>query len=103
MADIVFTGLFFIEALLKIVAQGLVLNGPESYLRDPWNVSDFILLLGSASGKSCRLEVKHFLVVDGSVARLLFRELAVFQSVRGWVQSFNALSLCGSMPLISFD
>ena len=42
--DIVITSIFGLEFLLKIVTFGFVLNGRASYLRNPWNMLDFIIL-----------------------------------------------------------
>jgi len=39
-----FTIIFLIEAILKIVAMGFVIHG-KSYLRDGWNVVDFIIVV----------------------------------------------------------
>ena len=48
-ADFVFTVLFAAELAIKVVAHGLVLH-PGSYLRDPWNVLDgVIVVLGIVS------------------------------------------------------
>jgi len=43
--DIVFTICFGIEFFLKVVTFGLLFNGSLSYLRDNWNIMDFIILL----------------------------------------------------------
>ncbi|XP_055742429.1 voltage-dependent N-type calcium channel subunit alpha-1B-like isoform X7 [Salvelinus fontinalis] len=40
--NIVFTALFSLECILKIIAFG-----PLNYLKDPWNVFDFVTVLGS--------------------------------------------------------
>ena len=42
--DDVFTGLYTLEAVLKIVARGFVLH-KHSYIRDPWNILDFFVVL----------------------------------------------------------
>ena len=39
-----FSIIFAIESLLKVLAQGFVLS-KKSYLRDPWNILDFIIVL----------------------------------------------------------
>jgi hypothetical protein len=43
--DATTTAIFFVEAVLKIVAFGLVFNGPSSYLRSSWNVLDFTIIV----------------------------------------------------------
>ncbi|CDW83245.1 voltage-gated ion channel superfamily [Stylonychia lemnae] len=45
--DYVITAIFCMEALLKIFVFGLVINGPESYLRVSWNIMDFIIVIFS--------------------------------------------------------
>ena len=45
--DVVFTAIFPLEAVLKIVALGFLLNGKRSYLRDSWNILDFIIVFTS--------------------------------------------------------
>lgn len=39
-----FVGIFCIEALLKIMAFGFVLH-PGSYLRNGWNILDFVVVV----------------------------------------------------------
>lgn len=39
-----FSVIFTIEAILKIISMGFLVN-KHSYLRDPWNVMDFIIVL----------------------------------------------------------
>lgn len=45
--DFATTVLFFFEAVIKIIAFGFVLNGPQSYLRSTWNTLDFTIVLTS--------------------------------------------------------
>ena len=45
--DIVVTILFSCEALFKILVYGLLLNGPDSYLRNSWNDMDIIIVVFS--------------------------------------------------------
>jgi hypothetical protein len=45
--DYVITAIFCMEAVLKIVVFGFVINGPESYLRVSWNIMDFIIVIFS--------------------------------------------------------
>ncbi|KAG1668958.1 hypothetical protein FOA52_001002 [Chlamydomonas sp. UWO 241] len=45
--DLIFTILFGVEAIMKIVSFGLLFNGPTSYLRSPWNLLDiFVVAVG---------------------------------------------------------
>ena len=39
-----FMGIFTVEMVTKIVAMGFVLH-PDSYLRNPWNIMDFIVVV----------------------------------------------------------
>ena len=43
------TYIFIGEAIIKIVATGFLMNGKFSYLRNNWNVLDFIIVLASIS------------------------------------------------------
>ena len=39
-----FTVIFIVECIFKIFAMGLVIN-KYGYLRDPWNILDFIIVI----------------------------------------------------------
>ena len=41
------TGIFCLEALLKIIAFGFLLNSKGSYLRNYWNALDFCIIIFS--------------------------------------------------------
>lgn len=45
--DQAFTWMFSAEMIFKIIDRGVLWNGPESYLRDPWNVLDSSTLIAS--------------------------------------------------------
>ena len=48
--DQIFTVMFFMEAIIKIIAKGLIFNrmGPiEPYLSSPWNMLDAFVVLAS--------------------------------------------------------
>jgi hypothetical protein len=47
--DIVITSFFVLESLSKIISNGLIFNGSDSYLRISWNVMDFIIVIFSVS------------------------------------------------------
>lgn len=40
----VFTGVFTVEMLFKVVALGFFFNGKFSYIRDGWNILDFVVV-----------------------------------------------------------
>lgn len=44
MADQIFTYIYIAEAILKVIAFGFILH-KKSYLRDPWNVLDFFVVI----------------------------------------------------------
>jgi hypothetical protein len=43
--DIVFVVVFSIEAVLKILVKGVLFTGPDAYMRNAWNVLDFIVVV----------------------------------------------------------
>ena len=43
--DLAMTIVFTLEALLKIMALGFLFNGGHSYLRNPWNILDFSIVI----------------------------------------------------------
>jgi len=45
--DIFVTSIFTFECLLKISVSGLLLNGNHSYLRNAWNIIDFLIVVFS--------------------------------------------------------
>lgn len=42
--NIIMTGFFTVEAIIKIVAFGFLFNGPDSYLRSGANMLDFFIV-----------------------------------------------------------
>jgi hypothetical protein len=45
--DIVTTIIFTLESILKIIAYGAIFNGSKSYLRNYWNIIDFLIVIFS--------------------------------------------------------
>ena len=43
----VFLALYTIEMILKILGLGFLFSGKESYLRDPWNILDFTIVMSA--------------------------------------------------------
>ena len=46
-AETVFTSIFVVEMFVKVVAMGFIFGGEHevTYLKDPWNVIDFFIVL----------------------------------------------------------
>jgi membrane-anchored protein YejM (alkaline phosphatase superfamily) len=42
--DIVMTVLFTLELLIKVVVYGFMFNGEDSYMRNNWNLMDFVIV-----------------------------------------------------------
>ena len=45
--DYCFTFIFILELFIKIIASGFFFNGPDSYLKSPNNIMDFIIVIGA--------------------------------------------------------
>ena len=45
--DKVVSYIFLVECLTKIVVYGFLFNGSQSYIRNPWNILDFIIVATS--------------------------------------------------------
>lgn len=67
--DIGMTTVFCLEALLKIISLGFVLNGSKSYLFESWNVLDFLIV--SFSVVSLSIDTNLSFVKVLRVARIL--------------------------------
>lgn len=39
------TAVFAFESILKAIAFGFIINGDDSYLRNPWNAMDFVIMV----------------------------------------------------------
>nr|XP_006819159.1 PREDICTED: voltage-dependent P/Q-type calcium channel subunit alpha-1A-like [Saccoglossus kowalevskii] len=48
--EVYFVGIFCFECLIKIIAQGFILH-PGSYLRNGWNIMDFIVVISGVLAK----------------------------------------------------
>lgn len=74
--DLGMTAIFCLEALLKIVTLGFLINGSKSYLRDGWNVLDFLIVSFSVVSLSVDANLSFIKVLR--VARIL-RPLRLIQ------------------------
>jgi len=45
--DIAITIIFCLESIFKIIHNGLLFNGKQSYLRISWNIMDFVIVVFS--------------------------------------------------------
>eukprot|EP00292_Cryptomonas_paramecium_P002249 CAMPEP_0113729636 /NCGR_PEP_ID=MMETSP0038_2-20120614/42674_1 /TAXON_ID=2898 /ORGANISM="Cryptomonas paramecium" /LENGTH=1415 /DNA_ID=CAMNT_0000661529 /DNA_START=107 /DNA_END=4352 /DNA_ORIENTATION=+ /assembly_acc=CAM_ASM_000170 len=93
--DIIFTIVFFIEMVLKIVADGLIMH-PKSYLRDGWNLLDCIVVIVSvmsAFGTGSAKDLKALRTLRA------FRPLRVIKSNPGLRVAVN--SLLKSLPAMA--
>ena len=52
-ADVIFNFVFLLEFILKVIALGWYSTGRSAYIRNAWNVTDFVLLVGSIIGTVC--------------------------------------------------
>ena len=43
--DYVVTGLFTMELILKVIANGFAFNGKHSYMQNSWNIADFFIVV----------------------------------------------------------
>lgn len=90
--DQIMTGLFTLEALLKIIALGFLFNGGNSYLRNSWNVLDFLIVIFALFSQVLDANISFIKVLR--VARIL-RPLRLIQRAQGLkiaIQSlFNSL------------
>ena len=54
--DVIIVLIFTSEACLKIIAAGFAL-GKNSYLKDPWNVLDFVVMVKSTLAKNVTMGI----------------------------------------------
>jgi len=45
--DIALFTIFMIDIFLKVISVGFLFNGDQSYLKNPWNMLDFVLVMFS--------------------------------------------------------
>ena len=53
--DSIILGVFVIEAVIKILAEG---NRPQNYFKNPWNVFDFSIVVACLLGPGLRQSLK---------------------------------------------
>lgn len=95
--DIIITIAFFLESIINIIFLGFLFNGPQSYLKDSWNVLDFVIVifsLVSIVSTSFNMEVLK-----------IFRMMRVLRPLRMLKRNFGlkiqVVSLLNSIPGIA--
>lgn len=86
--NIIMTSIFWIEFMMKVLANGLIFNGKQSYLRNPWNIIDFFIVIISILSIFTSNDLSFFKVIR--VMRLL-RPLKVIQRNEGLKVAVQAL------------
>ena len=87
--DEVFSGIFVLEACLKIISLGLIFNGEQSYLAVSWNILDFTIVILSLISMTFRdIDVGIFKIVK--LIKVL-RPLRMISRDRGLQISIKAL------------
>lgn len=71
--DLAFSVLFFVEISMKIISRGLIFNGKYSYLRNPWSVFDFCVIL---------LSLLSYISTDDLKASKILRNFRVVRPLR---------------------
>ena len=93
--DLVVTSIFCVEALMKIIKFGFILNGSKSYIRKTGNVLDFFIILLSVISLSIDANISFIKVLR--VARIL-RPLRLIHRAEGLKIAIK--SLYKAMPQI---
>jgi len=91
--DLVVTLIFCLEALMKIITFGFILNGKKSYILNSWNVLDFMIVAFSVFSLSFDANLSFIKVLR--VARIL-RPLRLIQKAEGL--KIAILSLYKAIP-----
>lgn len=95
--DYLMTGFFICEMFTKIFAFGFVFNGADSYIRNSWNILDFVIVL-SATISVIFINVDLGFIKSLRVMRVL-RPLRLLSRHRGLKLAISALF--NSLPSIA--
>jgi len=94
--DLFLTIVFTIECAINIIVRGIIMNGPGSYLRESWNILDFLVVCFS-------LVSSAFSGLNLGVIKI-FRMLRVLRPLRMLKRNFGlkvqVVSLLNSIPNI---
>ena len=93
--DLVMTVVFTLEATLKVIALGFLINGKPSYLRSVWNMLDFTIVLAALT--SLMIEADLGFIKALRILRIL-RPLRLVTRIEGL--KIAVVSLFKALPSI---
>ena len=96
--DIAVTILFTFELILKVIVLGFLLNGKDSYIRNAWNIMDFIIVAISLISISFREAGSKVSVLKTLRMLRVLRPLRMISRNQGLKIAVN--SLINSIPFI---
>ena len=96
--DIVVTALFTIELILKVIVFGFMFNGKDSYIRNAWNIMDFIIVAFSLVSLSMRDAGSNLGAIKTLRILRVLRPLRMISRNQGLKIAVN--SLINSIPYI---
>ena len=96
--DTVVTGLFTIELILKVIVFGFMFNGKDSYIRNAWNIMDFIIVVFSLISLSFRDAGSKVSAIKTLRMLRVLRPLRMISRNQGLKIAVN--SLINSIPYI---
>ena len=98
LANYFFTAVFITEMLLKIVTYGFLFEGPKAYLRQPWNILDFMIVCVSILGLLAKLVPAFGRLKALRILRVL-RPLRLLQRNPG--MKLIITSLLNTLPVVA--
>lgn len=87
--DIVFTCIFIIEVIIKVISMGFILL-KNSYLRNSWNIFDFLIIIG-ASISSFGLSNQNMSIIKTFRLTRILRPLRLISRNEGLKITINSL------------
>lgn len=87
--DLLITCIFLIEILIKILSMGLFFS-KDGYLRNPWNVLDFLIIIG-ASVSSFGLSNQNISIIKTFRLTRILRPLRLISRNEGLKITINSL------------
>ncbi len=102
--DITITSIFIVEALMKAITNGLIINGPNSYLRQLGNLLDLLVIIfsslnfnRSASGSYSKVKILRVVRVLRPlriIARNEGLKIAISALINSITQMINLTMVC---------